>query len=72
MMYNRFFSHGNVAAALKVIHLKRYCANFTTLSVTGLSSKLSAMFMEQCVPVKLSQYLLDFFLSSGSHVNLQL
>ena len=26
------------------------------------------MFMEQCVPVKLSQYLLDFSLSSGSHV----
>ena len=27
------------------------------------------MFMGQCVPVKLSQYLLDFSLSSGSHVN---
>ena len=25
------------------------------------------MFMEQCVPVKHSQYLLDFSLSSGSH-----
>ena len=26
------------------------------------------MFMEQCVPVKLSQYLLDFSLSYRSHV----
>ena len=32
------------------------------------SPNLSAMFMEQCVPVKLSQYLLDFSLSYGSHV----
>ena len=53
-----FFSE----AAVRTLPLYLSLAYCTSLN-------LSAMFMEQCVPVKLvSQYLLDFSLSYGSHV----
>ena len=75
MMYNRFFFPRERSSSLEghspeKILCELYHSYLSLAYCT--SSNLSAMFMEKCVPVKLSQYVLDFSLSSGSHVNLQL